>query len=335
MTITRWGVLSTASIGRKHVIPAITAAHNAEFRALASRSQQSAEKLIEEDGYKNVNAYGSYESLLQADDIDAVYIPLPNKLHFEWSKIALESGKDVLCEKPLTLSQHKAEELFTLADKTGNRVVEGFMYRHKKIMPKLFQVIQEELGQIHRVIIDFSFRTDRPSTDIRFQPDLGGGALRDVGCYCIDFVLSLLGKPDYLINDFRKLVDEESVDLEGAAVLAYRQAKAILTYSIASEGDKDLNISGEYGRISYPGFFARQKNGKESFYLHGGRTHIKDNIEEYSVEAEDLYRREIENISKAFQENTKVQPSPEESILNQRIIDKMIEADRKKEAVKC
>lgn len=322
----RWGILSTASIGRKHLLPAIINAKNAEIKAIASRSKESAADLAAD--YDDVITYGSYEELIASNIIDAVYIPLPNKFHFEWAEKALKSGKDVLCEKPLTLSKEDTIKLFSIAEETGNKLVEGFMYRHRDITRELIKVANDELGQIHRVRVDFSYRSSRPKTDIRFQQELGGGALHDVGCYGVDFILKLLGKPASLMNKFRK-ASVGGVDLDGTAVFSYPDTQSILTYSIASDGEKDVEISGEYGRIVAPDFFSWQKSGEESFYLYGGKSYSEGNIKEYIFKATDLYQEEIEAVSRAFLNDIEVQPYPEESILNQKIIDNMYESDKK------
>ena len=322
----RWGILSTASIGRKHVMPAINNAKNAEIKAIASRSKESADELAAD--YKAVISYGSYDELIASDNIDAVYIPLPNNLHFEWAEKALRSGKDVLCEKPLTLSKEATVKLFNIAEETGNQLVEGFMYRHREITKKLIDVTIEEIGQIHRVRVDFSFKSSRRNDDIRFQKELGGGALYDVGCYGVDFILKLLGKPDSLFNKFT-ISELSEVDLYGAAIFSYPRIQSIITYSIGSDGNKNIEISGEYGRIIAPDFFSAQKSGEESFYLYGGKSYSKDNIEEFKFEATDVYQEEIEAVSRAFLDDLKVQPYPEESILNQHVIDVMCESNRK------
>lgn len=328
----KWGILSTASIARKHVLPAINNAKNAEIIAIASRNKKKADELA--DDYKNVKTFGSYDKLITSDSIDAVYIPLPNKFHFEWTERVLKSGKDVLCEKPLTLSKKDTVKLFDVAEESDQKLVEGFMYRHREITKKLKKVVKDELGQIHRVKADFSYKSSRPKTDIRFQQDLGGGALHDVGCYGVDFILKLLGKPDSLFNKFRKDKDN-GIDLDGTAVFSYLDTQAILTYSIASDGKKDIEIAGEYGRIIAPGFFSWKKTGEESFYLYGGKSYARDNTEQFIFDAADLYQKEIEAVSSAFLNDKKVQPYPEESILNQEIIDLMYKSNKLSKGINC
>ncbi len=332
MSKIKWGILSTASIARKHLLPAMNNAKNAEIKAIASRNKEKADELAAD--YKNVETFGSYDELIISDNIDAVYIPLPNKFHFEWTERALKSGKDVLCEKPLTLSKNDTVKLFDIAEKTDNRLVEGFMYRHREITKELIEVASNELGNIHRVKADFSYRSSRPKTDIRFQQDLGGGALHDVGCYGVDFILKLLGKPDTLFNKFRK-AKEYGVDLDGTVVFSYPDTQAILTYSIASDGKKDVEITGEYGRIIAPGFFSWEKTGEESFYLYGGKSFSEDNTKEFIFKATDLYQEEIEAVSSAFLNDMEVQPYSEESILNQEIIDLMYKSAKLSKGIGC
>jgi predicted dehydrogenase len=191
----RWGILSTANIGIKAVVPAIQRASNCEVVALASRdharAQEAATKL------DIPKAYGSYEELLADAGIDAVYNPLPNSLHREWSEKALRAGKHVLCEKPLGLSAAEAVEMAEVAEESGKTLMEAFMYRFHPRFEKLRELLAGgAVGELRLIRSAFTFRV-RDTGNIRFDPALGGGALYDVGCYCINIIRTLSGEePD-------------------------------------------------------------------------------------------------------------------------------------------
>ena len=181
----RWGVLSTARIGKKAVNPAIQASENGDLVAVASRDADRARAFAEETGIPT--SYGSYEELLADENIDAIYNPLPNSLHKEWTIRAAEAGKHILCEKPLTLSAAECREMTDAASKAGVKLMEGFMYRfHPRTNQALEMLHDGAIGDIKQIRSSFTFKLDRPN-DIRWDLDLGGGALMDLGCYCVDF----------------------------------------------------------------------------------------------------------------------------------------------------
>ncbi|MDX1495553.1 MAG: Gfo/Idh/MocA family oxidoreductase, partial [Longimicrobiales bacterium] len=176
----RWGVLSTANIGRAAVNPAIQASSNGELVAVASRDADRARAFASEHGIPE--SCGSYEALLERDDIDAVYIPLPNSMHREWTIRAAEAGKHVLCEKPLALDAAECEEMEAAAAEAGVKLMEAFMYRFHPRTERVVEMLREGVvGEPKTVRSTFTFRL-RSRDNIRLDPDLGGGALMDVGC---------------------------------------------------------------------------------------------------------------------------------------------------------
>ena len=180
----RWGVLSTANIGRAAVIPAIHRARNSTLIAVASRAGERARAFAEAN--RIPQAYDSYDALLAADDIDAVYIPLPNSMHKEWAIKAMEAGKHVLCEKPLALDADECMAMDAAAQEAGVLLMEAFMYRFHPRTERVQAIVRSGLlGEVKLVRASFSFRVTNPA-NIRFRADLGGGALMDVGCYCVN-----------------------------------------------------------------------------------------------------------------------------------------------------
>jgi predicted dehydrogenase len=187
----RWGVLSTARIARKTVIPAIGAAANAELVAIASRDGERSEKVGQEFGIPR--RYGSYEALLSDAEVDAVYAPLPNALHGRWTIAAAEAGKHVLCEKPLAPTAAECERMRAAALSHGVGLMEGFMYRFHPRTERLIEMVRGgAVGAVHSIHSTFTFPLTRPA-DVRWSPDLGGGSLLDVGCYCVNVSRTLAG----------------------------------------------------------------------------------------------------------------------------------------------
>ena len=182
--ITRWGILSTANIGRKAVIPALMESEQAQVAAVASRTINHAQAFADEMGIPT--AYGSYEALLADPEIDAVYIPLPNHLHKPWTVRAAEAGKHILCEKPLALNTEECQEMIAAAKANGVQLMEAFMYRYHPRVLAARQMIQDgAIGELKTIESAFTYRNE-DTTNIRFQPEMGGGALLDIGCYCVN-----------------------------------------------------------------------------------------------------------------------------------------------------
>lgn len=199
----RWGILSTAKIGRKALIPAIRETPNAVVAAIASRDANAAEELSR--ALEIPLAFGSYEALLESPDVDAVYIPLPNNMHKEWTIRAAEHGKHILCEKPFALNAAEVEEMITAAQEHHVLLAEAFMYRFHPQYTRLREILSEgTLGEIRVIRSAFCFLLENPS-NIRLQRSLGGGALMDVGCYCV--------------NMSRLVADAEPIEVEANAVV--------------------------------------------------------------------------------------------------------------------
>jgi len=197
----KWGILSTAKISRNHIIPAIKLSNNGEVVAIASRNSESANEVAKSFGIKT--AYGNYEDLLLGNGIDAIYNPLPNNLHLEYTLKALEKGKHVLCEKPIGLNANEAKELKSYLKKFPNlKVMEAFMYKFHPQWISLKELIKGgDIGAIKSIQTMFAyFNID--VDNIRNSVEAGGGALMDIGCYCVSFP--------------RFILDEEPISAFGA-----------------------------------------------------------------------------------------------------------------------
>jgi predicted dehydrogenase len=191
MAALRWGVLSTASIGKRLVNPAIQASSNGELVAVASRDAERARAFAAGTGIPR--HHGSYEALLGDPEVDAVYIPLPNGMHREWSIRAAEHGKHVLCEKPLALDAAECLEMEAAAQANGVLLMEAFMYRFHPRIGRLVELVRSgAVGELRGIRSAFTFPLTRPH-DIRWSSELGGGALLDVGCYCVNVSRTVAG----------------------------------------------------------------------------------------------------------------------------------------------
>ncbi|MBV6522162.1 MAG: Inositol 2-dehydrogenase/D-chiro-inositol 3-dehydrogenase [Gemmatimonadaceae bacterium] len=187
----RWGVLSTANIGRHRVNPAIQSSRNGTLCAVASRDAGRARDFARD--MRIPRHYGSYDALLADTDIDAVYIPLPNSMHRDWSRRAAEHGKHVLCEKPLALNAAECREMRVAASSNGTLLMEAFMYRFHPRSERLVHIARSgALGELRAIRSAFTFQLTRPG-NIRLVPELGGGALMDVGCYCVNASRTIAG----------------------------------------------------------------------------------------------------------------------------------------------
>src|SRR5438132_10589697 len=181
----RWGVLSTAAIGVKKVIPGMQKGEWCEVTAIASRDLRKAEAVAQTLGI--AKAYGSYEELLADSQIEAIYNPLPNQLHVPWSIKAAEAGKHVLCEKPLALNAQEAIQLLRTRDRTGVKIEEAFMVRTHPQWVRVRELISAgRIGEVRSVMGHFSYDNPDPQ-NIRNIAEIGGGGLMDIGCYLIFF----------------------------------------------------------------------------------------------------------------------------------------------------
>lgn len=191
MTMIRWGLLGTAHINRR-LIPAMRAAGRSAVVAVASRDPERADRYARD--WEIPHAVGDYASLMARPDVDAVYIPLPNSLHVEWSLAAIAAGKHVLCEKPLALRPDDVDRLEQAAARAGVVVAEGFMYRHEPLTDTVVSLVRDgAVGAIRTVTSGFTYAQSR-AADVRLDPRLGGGALLDIGCYPVSYACLLVGR---------------------------------------------------------------------------------------------------------------------------------------------
>lgn len=240
-----WGILSTAAIV-DDLLPGFAAANQADLLAVASRAGDRAAAFAQARGIPT--SHGSYEELLADERIECVYVPVPNSLHAEWTRAALGAGKHVLCEKPLTASADEARELFELAEKRGLVLMEAFMYRHHPKTKRLRELIRQgRIGEPRVARMCFHFKVEDPAADIRCRPELAGGALRDVGCYCVSLCNYLADAAPLRLTGVSR-ISSSGVEDFFAATLDYGDFLATFDCGIDSPLTYGVEVLGTEGR---------------------------------------------------------------------------------------
>ncbi len=243
----KFGVLGVSNHFLKRIILPLQKASHCEIYAVASRSAEKAENFAREYGVQRY--YDSYDELLNDRDLDAVYIPLPNHMHFEWIKNALKKGKHVLCEKPMTLTEDESRMCFSLAKENGLLLMEAFMYRfHPQWIHARDVVRTKQIGQIKHINTVFAYNNPNPS-NIRNIKDYGGGALMDIGCYALSSASYILNKSPERLCASMKLHDEFKTDYLTTVMLDYGDTVVNFYVSTLSEPSQRVQIIGSAGEI--------------------------------------------------------------------------------------
>lgn len=247
MTPLRWGVLTTARIAQNRFLPAAAAAENARVTAISSPNGRAGE-VAQRFGIPK--AYQRHEDLLADPDIDAVYVPFPNSLHAEWAVRAAAAGKHVLCEKPLVSTAEDFHRVLAAAERAGVRVMEAFMYRFHPQHMKVRELIRAgRIGEVISIHTRFHFTMDRQPHEPRLLPGMDGGALNDVGTYCIDAMNAIAGRLPSVVCA-RSANRSDPVDTTMAAVLDYEGLFG--TFDCSFEGPKvhTVRVIGTQGQIA-------------------------------------------------------------------------------------
>jgi D-xylose 1-dehydrogenase (NADP+, D-xylono-1,5-lactone-forming) len=246
----RWGILGTGNIARQFSA-GVNACQRGRLMAVGSRSEDSARQFAGAYGIPVV--HGSYDATLADPAIDAVYVSLPNSMHHQWTIKALRAGKHVLCEKPLAASAAEAREMFDEARRAGRVLVEGFMFRAHPLTHAFMKAIADgAIGQVRLIRTSFCYRTTRIAGNIRFDSTLAGGALMDIGCYCINFSRMVAGAEPEIMQAAAQLhpsgVDEVTVGFMqfGGGLLAS------FTCGMSVQADNAAHICGTEGYIEVP-----------------------------------------------------------------------------------
>jgi xylose dehydrogenase (NAD/NADP) len=290
----RWGVISTADIGVKAVAPAIMASSNSSLIAVGSRDSKRAVALY--DFVPDIRVYGDYESVIDDPDVEAIYIPLPNSLHAEWVIRALEGGKHVLCEKPLATTAAEARTMVETAHSHHRLLMEAFMYRfHPQIVWSLGQVRAGTIGPVRLVRSSFSFDIRSRPGDIRLKPELAGGSLMDIGCYCVNLCRAVYGQIPQAVASRVYVERPAGVDMAVNAVLDYGEGRfGLIDASFELPTRQIAEIVGEAGVITIPVPFLPGNMEAVVFLTRNGQ------MSEQKFERVDQYRLEVEHFAECI-----------------------------------
>jgi predicted dehydrogenase len=288
VTPVKWGIISTARINERFIAGARESTE-IDLRAVASRDRTRAERYAREHGIER--GYGGYEQLLADPEIEAVYISLPNSDHVEWSVRALEAGKHVLCEKPLSRRAADVERVFQVAEREGRLLMEAFMYRHNPQTARLLELIRDgAIGRLRLVRAAFSFAAHDPG-NIRLSAALDGGALMDVGCYCVSGTRLLAGEPERVTAE--QVTGGDGVDVVFAGTMRFAgDVLALFDAGLALAARDELEVVGEAGSLFLDDPWHCRVPVIE---LRRG-----DGVELIEIEPADSYRLEAENLSAAI-----------------------------------
>ncbi|HMG84400.1 MAG TPA: Gfo/Idh/MocA family oxidoreductase [Terracidiphilus sp.] len=320
----RWGVLSTANIGIKKVLPAMQLGRSTSVDAIASRDLSRAQKTASALGIPK--AYGSYEELLADPEIDAIYNPLPNQMHVPWTIKAAEAGKHVLCEKPISLTVAEAKTLLAVRARTGVKIGEAFMIRSYTQWLRVGELLRSgRIGQLRSVVGFFSYFNNDPS-NIRNHVESGGGALLDIGCYCIQAARYGFGaEPKRVIG----LIDRDpkmKIDRLTSAMLDFEAGQAIFTCSTQLVPYQKVQFFGTTGRIEIEIPFNAPKDRPTRILIDESGELFGSGIKVEEFPTADQYTMQGDAFSRAVLEGGEVPIPLEEAIANMAVIEAIFQS---------
>jgi D-xylose 1-dehydrogenase (NADP+, D-xylono-1,5-lactone-forming) len=262
----RWGIISTAHISNWGFIPAFRQTLRGELAAVASRDRSKGQEFA--DRHQIPQVFDSYAAMLESDEIDAVYNPLPNSMHAEWTMQAAKHGKHVFCEKPLAATVAEAEQMVDACDRAGVLLFEAFVFRCHPQSVKLRQLVAEgAIGKLVQMQAHFSFFLERPTDNIRMNKELAGGSLMDVGCYPITFARHVYGREPVSLMAQCRIDPDCGVDTHASVLLDFGDdTHASLVAGFDSPAGQGAMLLGEKGYISVPAPYHPAE--KSAFTLH-------------------------------------------------------------------
>ncbi len=319
----RWGILSTAGIGRHRFIPGAMASSNGVVLAIASREKDRAAQVATQLGIPRV--HGSYEALLADPEVDAVYNPLPNSLHDEWTRKAVNAGKPVLCEKPLARDATEASALVAMCKERNILLMEAFMYRFHPQHARVRSLIAGgAIGEIRAVRTAFTFNmTPLNPANIRLRAEVAGGALMDVGCYCVNAARLLFGEEPATVSatwDFRK---EYGVEIGMAGALTFSDGRtATFDCGFRAAGQGWYMVVGAAGTIEVPAAFVPSQEPTRVILTDKTGRH------EDTIPGVDHYRLEAEEFAAYLIEGRPPRYPADDAVANMRAIDALYRSAR-------
>ena len=315
----RWGVLSTAAIGLRKVIPAMQRGQYATVDAIASRDLARAREAA--DSLAIPRAYGSYEELLADPAIDAIYNPLPNQLHVPWTIKAAEAGKHVLCEKPLSLTVAEAKTLLEVRARTGVKIGEAFMVNCHPQWIRLRELLdQHRIGTVRSIMGFFSYFNTDPS-NIRNQVQTGGGALLDIGCYLIHASRYAFAQEPVRVVGIVDRDPQMHTDRLASAILDFPGGQSVFTCGTQLVPYQRIHFLGSTGRIEIEIPFNAPSDRPTRLFVDDGGDLFGAGITTETFPVCDQYTLQGDAFSKAVLENTEVPVPLEDAIANMAVIE--------------
>ncbi len=321
----RWGVLSTANIATEKVIPGFRRSPRSEVIGIASREDGRARDVATRLGIPR--AYGSYEAMLADPDIDAVYNPLPNHLHAEWTIAAARAGKHVLCEKPLALTAAEAQVMVDACRDAGVLLMEAFMYRQHPSWIAVRELVRSgRIGRVAAIDSWFSYFND-DTANIRNIRDAGGGALYDIGCYCVNLSRMLFDAEPVGVQSTIMRDPDLGVDVLTSGILAFPTGVATFTCSTRTETDQRVHVYGTRGRISVEiPFNIPPDRPTRIFVTAGGDPPVAPATETLTFDTADPYACEADRFADAVLDGVPLPVEPEDAVANMRVLDALFAA---------
>ncbi|MBW4082154.1 Gfo/Idh/MocA family protein [Paenibacillus sp. S150] len=324
----RWGIMGCAQIATGSVMPAIQESETGIIQAVASRGLDKSSAVAKEFGVPQ--AYGSYEELLAAPDIDAVYIPLPNHLHREWVIRAAQAGKHVLCEKPIALSSREAAEMVSACRKAGVHLAEAYMYRHHPRIAELQEIIASgEIGDLRSIRGTFTYNDAEDTSNIRFKSAWGGGSLYDVGCYPLSAARLLFGaEPEAATVQAIFSAEHDNVDMMASGLVEFPGGVSLIfDCGMWAYNRQLLEVLGTEGRIELPMPFNARFDDAEFFVYSVGE------VRRARATGANPYVRQADDFAAAVSGAVPV-VAAEDPVLNMRLIETCLESARRRERIR-
>ncbi len=315
----RWGILSTAAIGLTKVIPAMQRGDCTQVSAIASRDLNQAKQAAERLGI--AKAYGSYDELLADNEIESIYNPLPNHLHVPWTRKAAEAGKHVLCEKPIGLNMEEARELLAVRDRSGVKIQEAFMVRtHPQWIGTQALIKSGRIGDLRAITGFFSY-FNRDPENIRNKPEIGGGALLDIGCYPITMSRFIFGAEPRRVLASVERDPEMGTDRLTSALLDFPSGHSSFTCSTQMVPYQRMQICGTRGRIEVEIPFNAPPDQATRIFIHDGVDLAGNNPEVMEFPVCDQYTIQGDLFSRAILESSAQAIPLEDAVSNMAVID--------------
>ena len=315
----RWGVLGCAGIARKAMFSGIMNASNARLYAISSRTPDKLAETARQ--FPCEKQYLGYEAVLRDPDVDAVYIPLPNTLHCEWTIRALEAGKPVLCEKPLAMNAAEVRRIMEASARTGVPVMEAFAYLHDPMMARIRELVRSgALGRLRYIEANFSYLL-KDTSNVRLIRPLGGGATYDLGCYPVSFIREIAGEEPAEIHTAGRLGAQTGVDEDVLVQMAFASGLHATSYCSFQAHWSTYNlVLGEYGSIEFPTIFDRGDVKRIVVSTAGGGKH------EEVFETGSRYSLQVEQMGRVIAEGERPAISLEFSLGNAVVMDEILRA---------